>query len=64
MVLFLPLPAPLPDGDYQLVLGIYSFSSGARAVAREQGLRQPDGMLKLATVRCKDGVCISTALTR
>jgi Dolichyl-phosphate-mannose-protein mannosyltransferase len=53
--LLLPLPAPPPDGDYRLVLGLYSFSTGKRAAIRGAG-----DTIELARVTCVAGQCTSS----
>jgi hypothetical protein len=50
--LLLPLPVPPPDGDYRLVLGLYSFSSGQRLAIKSGG-----DMVELARVVCRAGRC-------
>jgi hypothetical protein len=53
VVLLLPLPAP-PDGDYRLVLGLYSFSTGNRLAIH--GVPGGD-MVELGRVTCAAGRC-------
>jgi len=50
--LLLALPAPPPDGDYRLVLGVYSFSTGDRMAVRGGG-----DMVELARMTCAAGRC-------
>jgi len=50
--LLLALPAPPPDGDYRLVLGVYSFSTGQRLAVRGGG-----DMVELARMTCAAGRC-------
>ncbi len=50
--LLLPLTTPPPDGDYRLVLGLYSFSTGQRLAIKSGG-----DMVELARVTCRGGRC-------
>jgi 4-amino-4-deoxy-L-arabinose transferase-like glycosyltransferase len=50
--LLLALPMPPPDGDYRLVLGIYSFNTGERLAVRG------GDTVELAHVTCAAGRCI------
>ena len=53
--LLLPLASP-PDGDYRLVLGLYSFSTGSRLAIQGGG-----DMLELGRVACVAGRCEEAA---
>jgi hypothetical protein len=55
IVVWLPLASPPPDGDYQLLLGLYSFKTGARATAQIGGAT--GDTVELENVFCRAGRC-------
>lgn len=49
----LALPADLPSGTYTVWLGVYTWQSGERLTPLADGSPQPDGRLRLGTVRVR-----------
>ncbi len=47
----LALPASLPPGTYSVWLGVYTWQTGERLTPWVDGSPQPDGRLRLGTVR-------------
>jgi hypothetical protein len=55
IVVRLPLASLPPDGDYRLLLGLYSFKTGARATAQIGGAT--GDTVELGYVFCRAGRC-------
>jgi len=49
----LALPADLPSGTYTVWLGVYTWQTGERLTPLADGSPQPDGRLRLGTVRVR-----------
>ena len=50
-VVRIPIPAQVPPGDYEIVVGLYEFATGVRLPAADAaGSRSPDDAISLTTV--------------